>query len=88
MPQLTHTPLFCDNQATLHVSSNLNFYDYAKHIEIDCDFVYDELQAQHISPVYVPITFHPVDIFTKALRQSHFQSLMSKLGICNLYVPT
>lgn len=71
MPQLTHTPLFCDNQATLHVSSNLNFYEHAKHIEIDCDFVYDELQAQRISPVYVRITFHPVDIFTKALRQSH-----------------
>lgn len=33
-----------DNQATLHISSNLVFYDRSKYIEFDCPFVREETQ--------------------------------------------
>ncbi|XP_068651554.1 uncharacterized protein At1g01500 [Aristolochia californica] len=56
-----------DNHATIHIDTNLIFYERIKHIEIDRHFAREELQVGVIIMHYIPSKNQLTNIFTKIL---------------------
>ncbi|KAL1109753.1 hypothetical protein V6Z11_D03G199100 [Gossypium hirsutum] len=78
--------LICDNQA-LHIATNLVFHERTKHIEIDCHFVRQKIEAKCIATRFVNSNDQLADILTKALRKSRIGYICNKLGAYDLYAP-
>ncbi|CAL1399955.1 unnamed protein product [Linum trigynum] len=67
VPFSAPTPLFCDNQATLHIDSNPVFHERTKHVEMDFYFVWEQVLSSDVAPLKIATSDQPADLFTKGL---------------------
>lgn len=84
----TPASLYCDSKYAIYLAHNPTFHEHNKYIELDFHVIQEKLQFKLVHLLLVPSNSQLVDILTKQLHASLFNSLLSKLGLLTIHTPT
>ena len=80
--------LFCDNKAAIAISHNPVQHDITKHVEVDWNFIKQNIEEKIIQLLFVKSKDQLADILTKSVSAKNFYNSLDKLGIRDIYAPT
>ena len=79
--------LYTDSKSAISIVNNPIQCDKMKHVRIDKSFIRKEIEQGGIKFIYLPTASQEADVFTKAMSRPGFESLISKLGMKDIYSP-
>jgi hypothetical protein len=80
--------LYCDNKAACDIAHNPVQHDRTKHVEVDRHFIKEKLEEKLIEVPHVRSQDQLADILTKALSNHAFSTILSEIGMSDIYAPT
>jgi len=80
--------VYCDNKEAIYIATNPTYHERTKHLEIDLHYVREQVDKGALKLIHVRKYHQLADVFTKSLPRSAFLSIISKLGIENIFLPS
>ena len=80
-PVQENMPIHCNIQADILIANKINLYKYTKHIEIDFHIKHNTVLTNLITTPRVGTSYQLVDILSKRLSITSYDSISHKLGL-------
>ena len=80
--------LFCDNTATIEIANNSVQHDKTKQIELDRNYIKDNLDSDQITIPYIKSANRLANIMTHVVASGPFYASLSNFGMSDIYAPT
>ena len=80
--------LFCDNKAAIEIARNPVQHDCTKHVEVDRNFIKQNLEEKIIQFPFVRFEDQLANILTKAISSKVFYSSLDKLHMKDIFAST
>ena len=77
--------LCCDNKAAISIAHNLVLHDCTKHVEVDKHSIKEKIDNRVVCMTYIPTEEQMADVFTKGLYKRHFDFLIGKLAMEDIF---
>ncbi|KAH9650091.1 protein kinase domain-containing protein [Citrus sinensis] len=79
--------VYCDNKSAIAIAHNPVLHDRTKHVEVDKHFIKEKLDSGLVCMPYIPTNEQIADILTKGLPKKHFEKLVCKLAMKDIFRP-
>lgn len=79
--------LLCDNIIAIEIDNNSVQHDQNKYIELDKNYIKDNLNSDITEVSYIKRAHQVADMRTRIVSGGPFHTFLSKLNMCDVYIP-